>query len=203
MATISDRQKIRARVILGTETFDGLMVQTPNVVSFNVRRARNQPSANFSASLRIKNTELDAIGLGVIIETRVLPGTWTRIFTGVVEKAVLNPIRTDASMVMLNISGRDAMRILETQKINRRVKTYREAGIPPQRYAVVNSVIKHNTSKIERFKIKITDHRPKAVQELPQTPLENVPEAFRLRKNIDRSIDSPTEGGIETTKIQE
>ncbi len=193
MATIQG-QKVRAKVTIG----GGIVVVTPNVVSFNVRRARNQMAATFSASLKIPYTTANDIGADIIIEAG-LKGRLNKIFTGTIEKSTINPIRTDASMVMLNISGRDVLAALEGQKINRRVKTYRDGSDPPERWGVINSVIKHNTSKMEKFPVNIIDHKPKAVQTLPVLPLDTTPPAY----DVDRTILDKTASSIEISKIDE
>lgn len=196
MAQISG-QKIRAKITVGN-----VVVQTPDVVSFSVRRARSQMAATFSASLRVPYTISSEIGADIVIEAG-LKGALKTIFTGTVERSTINPIRTDASMVMLNISGRDVLAVMDGQKINRRVKAYRTGEGPPERWGVINSVIKHNTSKMEKFPIHITDHRPKAVQDLPQYQLDTTPDAFKLEAAVDRAISDKTYGGIEITKITE
>ena len=152
MATI-ERQKVRARIELGS-----IIVETPNVVSFSVTRARNQMTANFSASIRIDYNEIDSatelVAESIVIKAGLQYSLKT-VFTGKVEKCVVNPIRTDASKVMLNLSGRDVLSILEGQNINRRLKTYRDGGSPPERWGVVTGVIKHNTPTIQKFKEKV------------------------------------------------
>ena len=169
MASIKG-QKIRAEITMG-----GIKVVTPNVVSFSVRRARNQMAATFSASLKLPHTIATDVGADIVIRAGVSGGLKT-IFTGTVEKSTINPIRTDASMVMLNISGRDVLGVLEGQKINRRVKTYKDGDTPPERWGVISSVLKHNTSKIEKFPINIRDHQPKAIQDFPKIPLDTTPD---------------------------
>ncbi len=196
MAQISG-QKIRARITVGN-----VIVQTPNVVSFSVRRARNQMAASFSASLKVPYTTNSEMRADIVIEAG-LKGALKTIFTGTIEKSVINPIRTDASMVMLNISGRDVLAILDGQKINRRVKTYKTGAGPPERWGVINSVIKHDTSKMEKFPIRIIDHKPKVVQNLPQYQLDTTPDAFKLETVVDRIRADRTYGGIEITKITE
>jgi hypothetical protein len=190
-------QRIRAQITIG-----GLIVRTPNVVSFNVRRARNQMAATFSASLKIPYTTSNNIGADIVIEAG-LKGNLKKIFTGTIEKSTVNPIRTDASMVMLNISGRDVLAVMEGQKINRRVKTYRDGSNPPERWGIINSVAKHNTSKMEKFPIFIEDNKPKATQKLPQQPLDVTPAPYRLENAVDRSRGKVTYGGLSVQKIIE
>ena len=196
MASITG-QKIRAQVIIG-----GIIVVTPNVVSFNVRRARNQMAATFSASLKMPYNVANDIGADIVIKAG-LKGRLKTIFTGTVEKSTINPIRTDASMVMLNISGRDVLGILEGQKINRRVKTYRDGSELPERWGVINSVIKHNTAKMEKFPILIENNKNKVVQELPNIPLDVTTDVYRMSNDVDRGRDEIIYGGITVTKITE
>ena len=190
MATI-EKQKVRARVELGNIT-----VETPNVVSFSVNRARNQTSANFSASLRIEYTEINS-STELLAETIVikagLKNNLKTIFTGKVEKCVVNPVRVDASKVILNLSGKDVLSVLEGQNINRRLKTYRDGSSPPERWASVTGVIKHSTPTIQKFKEKIEDKKPKVTNRKPEFPLYKTPDAF----DVNRGIPTRVYGGIE------
>lgn len=196
MASIKG-QKIRAEIILG-----GMSIVTPNVVSFSVRRTRGQMAATFSASLKMLHTTATDIGADIVIKAGT-SGSLKTIFTGTVEKSTINPIRTDASMVMLNISGRDVLGILEGQKINRRVKTYSNGNDPPERWGVINSVIKHNTSKMEKFPVRIRDKKPKVAQGLSRLPYEVTPDAFALKNGIDRSTQFRKYSTIQITKKED
>ena len=192
MATI-EKQKVRAKVEFGNIT-----VETPNVVSFSVTRARNQMSANFSASVRIGYTEIDS-STELLAETIVIKAglkyNLNTIFTGKIEKCVVNPVRTDASKVILNLSGRDVLSVLEGQKINRRLKTYRDGSSPPERWGVVTGVIKHNTPTIQKFKERIYDKKPKATNRKPEFPLYTTPDAFDVNKGVPTRVY----GGIEVS----
>jgi len=192
MATI-EKQKVRARIELGSIT-----AETPDVVSFSVTRARNQMTANFSASIRIGYTEIDS-STALLAETIVikagLKNNLRTIFTGKIEKCVVNPVRVDASKVMLNISGRDVLAVLEGQKINRRLKTYRDGSSPPERWGVVSSVVKHNTPTIQKFKEKIYDKKPKVTNRKPEFPLYITPDAFDVNKGVPTRVF----GGIEVS----
>lgn len=198
MATIT-KQRVRAKIKFGNIT-----VETPDVVSFSVNRSRGQISANFSASVRVGYEEIDS-STEILAETIVIEagaigvGCGTAglktIFTGTVEKCVVNPIRTDASKVMLNLAGRDFLSILEGQKINRRLKTYRDGSSPPERWGSVTGVIKHNTPVIQKFKEKIYDAKPKVTSRKPEFPLYVTPDAFDVEKNIPTRVY----GGIEVS----
>ncbi len=196
MASIQG-QKIRAEINLG-----GIEIVTPNVVSFSVRRTRGQMAATFSASLKMPHTTATDIGADIVIKAGIA-GRLKTIFTGMVEKSTINPIRTDASMVMLNISGRDVLGILEGQKINRRVKTYRDGSNPPERWGVINSVIKHDTAKLEKFPVRIIDKKPKVAQDIGGLPLDTTPDAYRQNNKVDRNTQYKNYGGLKIDKIIE
>lgn len=152
------KQKIRAEILFG-----GMTIETPNVMSFNVRRARGQMCATFSASVKVSSsitaTDIDA---SEIIIKAGSEGNLKTIFTGKIFKCTATPIRTDASKIMLNLSGKDVLHRLEGQKINRRVTTYRDGTTPPQRWGVVTSVTRENTPIKQKFKTKVASHEPVA-----------------------------------------
>jgi len=197
MATIRT-QRIRAKI-----TIKGLSpIETPDVLSFNVSRARGQMSASFSASLKVSHQDLSRLVDNTIeIEAGTVDSGLNKIFTGFIERTIVNPIRTDASKVMLNISGRDVLSILDGQKINRRVRTYKGGGGPPQRWGAVTGVLRHNTSRLERLATKINSNTTKAVQQLPQSTIDATPNLFRMDQNIDRIRDKNTFGAIEVTTV--
>ena len=195
MATI-EKQKVRAEIIFGD-----IEVETPDVVSFSVNRARNQMSASFSASVRIGYTEIGS-ATEILAETIVIrAGIQNRlktIFTGKIEKCVVNPVRSDASKVILNLSGRDVLAVLEGQKLNRRLKTYQDGDFPPERWAVVTNIVKHNTPVIQKFKEKIYDEKPKVTSKLPQFPLYKTPDAFVVNKDVPTKVY----GGIDVSSVE-
>ena len=117
MASIT-RQKIRARI-----TFGNIIVETPDVLSFNVRQQRGQMSATFSASVKVDHDDIrsgtEVVASTIVIEAGLL-NNLNKIFTGKIYKCVINPVRTDASKVVLNLAGRDILSVLEGQKVNRK-----------------------------------------------------------------------------------
>ena len=67
MASISS-QAIRARIKIGNNIDE----KTPNVVSFNVRKARGQMSATFTASLKIPQSKFSISSLGSLKNASVI-----------------------------------------------------------------------------------------------------------------------------------
>jgi hypothetical protein len=190
MATLT-RQKVRAQVEIG-----GLIVRTPDVVSFNVRRARGQMVGTFSASVKVDyNDTSGVIGSKIVIRAG-LEGSLKTIFTGRVFRSTINPVRSDASKVMLNLSGKDVMADMEGQKINRRVTTYVDGTTSPDRWGVVNSVIKQSTPVMEKFKEIIVDKKPKAALELSKIPVIHTPDANRVTTDINRAVDDKNSSTI-------
>jgi hypothetical protein len=162
MAVTMENQPVRATI-----SFGGLIVNTPNVVSFSVRRARGQMCATFTASVRVSSSYLasskDVVNASIVIKAG-FKGAQKTILTGKIFKATINPIRTDASKVMLSLSGKDVLHIMEGQKINRRIKTYRDGEKPPERWGLINSITQENIGMKSSFPVKLTSRRPKAVK---------------------------------------
>lgn len=178
------RQEIRARITIGD-----LVIETPDVISFNVTRTRGQMAATFSASIKVRHDEIsesiELLDKGITIEA----GTVTnmkKIFTGIVYKCTINPIRTDASKVILNLSGSDVMSVLEGQYINRRVKTYRDGEKPPERWAAVTGIVKRDIPQSMKFPVRLLDKKTKAVDKIPFIPSYTI--SNEIAKPIDRNI---------------
>lgn len=139
--------KIRAKVAVG-----GITVETPYIRSFSVNRARGQPSATFSASLRVPaGTSFDAISSEVVISAGTESSTNT-IFTGYVHNITISPSREDSSFVIMDISGQDALYKLQGQHYTRRV-----SAIALSRFGAITAVTEENESYKERFPAKIYD----------------------------------------------
>lgn len=184
-----DKQAVRAEVTLG----DYITIRTPDVLSFNIKKSRGQMSATFSASLRVPYYEfgesVDLLADKVVIKAGV--GTSFSnlpvLFTGKIYKCVINPVRTDASKVVLNISGKDIMAIMEGQKINRRVKTYRDGSSPPERWGIINNVIKHNTPKRKSFSHKIYTSDKLGVYDMPRKGVIRTPDPYKNENTPNRA----------------
>jgi hypothetical protein len=196
-----DEQAIRARIDTNLIEPPGY-VTTPNVISFSVRRARKQMSATFSASIKINHDDLvsDPRDSNIVIRAGY-KNSLKIIFTGIVEKCVIQPVRSDASKIILNMSGRDYMSTLEGQKINRRLRTYKSGESPAERWGVITGITSRSTPRIEKFKEKIIDPQPKAILNMPKLQLDTTPEAFRLRNDVNKSLPSSTVGSLQITKI--
>ena len=198
-----EKQTIRAEVRLGS----GIIVRTPNVMSFSIRKARGQMAATFSASLKVSYDEFAGSSILLSENITIMAGAGTDfsdlpiLFTGKVYRCIINPVRTDASKVVLNISGKDVMSVMEGQKINRRLKTYRDGSIAPQRWGVVNNVIKHNTPRRQTFPKRVYTAEPVVAVDIARMEKDITPEAFQFNNELYRSrTDSPT-GSISLEKV--
>lgn len=183
-------QKIRARI-----TFGGIVVVTPYVVSFNVRKARGQMAATFSASIKVPTGTFsasrggdDVIGSAITIEAGA--PSLRRIFTGRVFKIIVNPVFTDSSLVMVNLSGRDVLSLLEGQKVTRLVDTLRDQeGNSPGRWGVITSVTRSDQSLEGRFYNRLyTSDRVAVPGKLPSEFVTVEEIKGIVRKEVDEQI---------------
>jgi hypothetical protein len=200
MATI-ERESIRASISLGN-----IEISTPDVVSFNVRKSRGQKAATFSASVKMdaavmSDNSLSLIDKGVVIEAGV-KGSEKRIFTGVVQKVTVNPIRTDASKVMVSLAGKDGMSVMEGQKINRRVKTYRDGDTPPERWGVVTAIEEDNTPVKTGFGFKTFSKKKTVVLSVDKLSGTITPAAYADVELIREAFGVPL-GSIKAEKIND
>lgn len=200
MATI-EREAIRAIVTIGDKK-----ISTPDVLSFNVKKARGQAAATFSASLRmdaldLSNSAMGLVAKGIIIEAGI-KNRERQIFTGIVQKVTINPIRTDASKVMVSLSGKDLMYKMEGQKINRRVKTYRDGDKPPERWGVVTAIEEDNTPVNTGFGYKTFSKRRSVVIDIGKLPVVQTPKAYNDGSALVK-IQPTAAGGITATVVSE
>jgi len=199
MATI-EREAIRASITLGD-----IEISTPDVISFNVRKSRGQKAATFSASVKMdaaamSNGGLSLISKGVVIEAGV-KGSERTIFTGVVQKVTVNPIRTDALKVMVSLAGKDNMSVMEGQKINRRVKTYRDGDTPPERWGVVTAIEEDNTPVKTGFGFKRFSKKKTAVFNIGKLAVTFTQGAYVDQELIRESFGVPV-GNILVEKLE-
>jgi len=186
MATI-EREPIRAAITIGN-----ISISTPDVVSFNVKKSRGQMAATFSASVKMdaalmSNNSTTLVTNGVVIEAG-LRGREKTIFTGSVHKCTINPIRTDASKVMVSLSGKDVMAVMEGQKINRRIKTYRDGTTPPERWGVITALVEDNTPVNAAFGKKTFSKKLSGVQNIGDLEVIYTGDAYAIREKTSRSI---------------
>lgn len=202
MATL-EKQPIRAEIKIG----DKYIVRTPNVMSFNVTRSRGQASAQFSASIKVNYDDIASssslVNSDVVIKAGESTsfGSLPTVFTGLIYKCVINPIRTDVSKVMLNITGQDVLSILNGQKINRRLITRRDGSIPPQRWGIVNSISKQHTPARQKFPDKVYSKKPTVVVDWQGTYNVTTPDAYRLDTNPIRRRAWEVKGGLVAERV--
>jgi len=154
MAVTVDRVKIRAEII-----FNGISVVTPNILSFNVRKSRGQPSATFSASLKVPHSELVSTDVGQNANVVIKAGEdypRNTIFTGYVYRMSINPSRTDSSYAIVNISGKDVLSVMEGQNITRRVPARQLA-----KWGSITGILAKRDKFKERFPLTIRDANPR------------------------------------------
>lgn len=110
------RVKCRAIVEIG-----GIVVKTPLVQSFNVRKQRGQIST-FDASLKIPaRTSVKLAGGDVVIKAGENDANNT-IFVGICRQAKVSPCFDDPFYVILSISGADKLFLLQGKKFTRRCR---------------------------------------------------------------------------------
>lgn len=185
-------QQVRARIIIGLrQNINGkstIDVATPDVISFNVSRRRGQKSATFSASIKVPydiftgapiraNTITIYAGLKDDMTNNM--ETKCKVFTGYIYQMVVNPIRTDASKIMLNLSGADTFSIMDGQNITRRVPAKQGTG----RFGVITSIIAENTPQTRRFPTKVDSGANLVVPNLMSTYAVTTPDAFESPLN--------------------
>lgn len=120
-----DLIKVRARIRIGST----LMVETPYIQSFNVRKSRGQVST-FDASLKIDHSVIatSQVSGAVVIEAGA-NGRLNKIFTGIVKKATVSPCWDDPGYVIFNISGTDILGNLQGKKYTRRCRATKSTWI--------------------------------------------------------------------------
>lgn len=138
--------RIRATIDVG-----GTIISTPDILSFSVTRARGQMCATFQASVRILGSVSFGTGGKIVISAN-----GGKIFTGYVKKITISPSRTDSSYVIVNMSGRDVLSVLEGVTFSRRVSATKMA-----RFGVITSIVQRNESYKERFPARVWSNEEK------------------------------------------
>ena len=117
--------KVRARIIIG----NSITVETPFIQSFNVRKARGQPSS-FDASLKVDHSVINNTQVaGPVVVEAGANGNLNKIFTGIIKKATVSPCWDDPGYVMFNISGLDILSNLQGKKYTRRCRATKSTWI--------------------------------------------------------------------------
>jgi len=199
MAVTLNNQPVRAEISIGSLG----TIKTPDVVSFSVRRARNQMCATFQASIKVDSDELSStkeiLSTEIVIKAGLRDHLKT-IFTGKIYNCVINPVRTDASKIMLNLTGKDVLSRLEGQKINRRVKTYRDGSKPPERIGYITNILRKNVPIRQKFPTKAYTKDPFALYGIPDERVVKTSDAYI--SGLDRNIPKETVGGIEYSIVE-
>jgi len=191
MSVTLNNQPVRAEVSIGSLG----TIKTPDVVSFSVRRSRNQMCATFQASIKVDADELSStkeiLSTEIVIKAGLKSHLKT-IFTGKIYSCVINPIRTDASKVMLNLAGKDVLSRLEGQKINRRITTYRDGSNPPERIGYITNILRKNVPIRQKFKTKLYSKDPKVIYGIPAERIVETLKAYipELNRNIPKDTAS-------------
>lgn len=135
------QKKIRAKI-----TFGNFTVETPYILSFNVRKSRGQIST-FDATLKIDDSTGNLVGDEVEIHAGE-DSPSIKIFTGIVKKAQLSPCFDDPHYSFLSISGEDVLSLLRNRKYSRRVKATKAC------WASINGVTRqgHKSGKFKYVK---------------------------------------------------
>ena len=126
-----DLVKIRATITIGD-----LVVKTPYIQSFNVKKNRGQVST-FDASLKINQLEVNSANtIGTVtIEAGEL-GNEIKIFTGITKRVSISPCWDDPGYVLFNISGTDILGSLGGKKYTRRARSSQKSWVS------INSVVR-------------------------------------------------------------
>ena len=113
--------------IRATVTAGGVSVSTPYVLSFNATHNRGRP-ATATASLKVQGGSNVSGGSSFVISAG-LENASNTVFTGIVKKASISPCFDDPSFYILNISGEDALSLLEGKKYTRRCRSTNAAWV--------------------------------------------------------------------------
>jgi len=118
-----DLVKIRAKISIGN-----LVVETPYIQSFNVRKSRGQLSS-FDASLKVEYTEVENnISGAVVIEAGTDSGM-NKIYTGILKKTTVSPCWDDPGYIILKISGTDILDNLKDKQYSRRCRATKSTWV--------------------------------------------------------------------------
>lgn len=123
--------KVRAVISVGN-----LTVETPFIQSFNVQKTRGQIST-FTAQLKVDSDQLSGGNVGGLVSIRAgANGTMNKIYTGILKKSTITPCWDDPGYVIWNISGEDALSLLNGKKYTRRCRATRYSWV------AINSVVR-------------------------------------------------------------
>ena len=110
-------EPVRARIVLS-----GFTVETPYVKAFSINRTRGKLVATFSASVEIPVTATFVAGADLQIWAWV-KGSLTKRFTGSIKSITTQPHFNKAGYFIVNMTGVDAMGVLENKTFSRRLRS--------------------------------------------------------------------------------
>jgi len=110
-------EPVRARIVLS-----GFTVETPYVKSFSIDRSRGKVVSTFSASVEIPVTATFVAGADIQIWAG-LKDRLTKRFTGTIRSVTTQPHFNKAGYFIVNMSGVDAMGVLENKTFSRRLRS--------------------------------------------------------------------------------
>lgn len=177
---------IQSVPIRATIKFGGITVVTPYILSFNVTKTRNAKST-FSASLKVPSDRLQGLNSNVVSISAGEKGSELPIFTGYILSTRPSICFDDPTYTILNISGADALYLLEGEKYTRR-----QVG-SKTKWAIIDGVTreakKGGQFEINYLPVQIVDqdmisgeekkNKNKTTQDLASAGVNNLPDGTR------------------------
>ncbi len=131
--------------IRATIEFGGLIIKTPYILSFNVSKTRNSKST-FSASLKVLAIDLTHMENNTIVIYAGEKNNEIKIFTGYILSTRPTICFDDPNFTVLNLSGSDALFLLEGEKYTRRTIHSK------RKWAIIDSVVR-KAGKSQKFEL--------------------------------------------------
>jgi hypothetical protein len=177
---------IQSVPIRATISFGGLSVSTPYILSFNVTKTRNAKST-FSASLKIESSILSSLSSNIISIKAGEKGRLIDIFTGYILSSRPSICFDDPNYTVLNISGADALYLLEGEKYTRRQINSKT------KWAIIDGVTREATKggqfEINYLPVQVVDqdmiskdekrNKNKTTQDLSSLGSSNLPDGMK------------------------
>ncbi len=131
--------------IRATIEFGGLIIKTPYILSFSVTKTRNSKST-FSTSLKVLSSELANMEDNAIVIYAGEKNREIKIFTGYILSTRPTICFDDPNFTVLNLSGSDALFLLEGEKYTRRQMHSKK------KWAIIDSVVR-KAGKSQKFEL--------------------------------------------------
>ena len=114
-------------------TIGSLEVRTPYVLSFTVRKVRGQIS---TCEVALKVKDVSSIGGGSFMQISAGVGGCSLIWSGIVTQGKIEACHDDPGYMILSVSGKDVLMLLESKKFTRRCRATQGP------FATINSVVR-------------------------------------------------------------